>query len=102
MSDAVRCSWCTRLFRPRRGGHAQRFCRPACRRAFHAAARAWVLDAIASGALTLADIRGSAATRGCSRRQKGPYRRFKPIMALAMSSVLAFLTASSQTLNFVS
>ena len=64
MSDAVRCSWCTRLFRPRRGGHAQRFCRPACRRAFHAAGRTWVLDAIASGALTLADIRsGSAATR---------------------------------------
>lgn len=64
MSDAVRCSWCTSLFRPRRGGHAQRFCRPACRRAFHAAVRAWVLDAIASGALTLADIRsGSAATR---------------------------------------
>src|SRR5277367_3851163 len=64
MSDAVRCAWCTRLFRPRRGGHAQRFCRPSCRRAFHGAARAWVLDAIASGALTLADITsGSAATR---------------------------------------
>jgi hypothetical protein len=64
MSDAVRCSWCTRLFRPRRGGHAQRYCRPSCRRAFHGAARAWVLNAIASGALTLADIgSGSAATR---------------------------------------
>jgi hypothetical protein len=64
MSDSVRCPWCTRLFRPRRGGHAQRFCCPACRRAFHGAVRAWVLDRIGSGALTLADIRsGSAATR---------------------------------------
>jgi hypothetical protein len=64
MSGAVRCPWCTRVFRPRRGGHAQRYCRPSCRRAFHGAARAWVLNAIASGALTLADIRsGSAATR---------------------------------------
>ena len=64
MSGAVRCPWCTRLFRPRRGGHAQRYCRTSCRRAFHGAARAWALNAIASGALTLADIMsGSAATR---------------------------------------
>jgi hypothetical protein len=64
MRDAVRCPWCNRQFQPRRGGHAQRYCRPSCRRAFHGAAQAWVLDAIASGALTLVDIgSGSAATR---------------------------------------
>jgi hypothetical protein len=64
MSDAVRCSWCTRVFRPRRGGHAQRYCRPPCRRACHAAARRWALDAIETGALTVTDIKsGSAATR---------------------------------------
>jgi hypothetical protein len=65
MSDAPRCSWCSRRFRARQGGgHMQQFCRPPCRRAFHAAARRWVLDAIASGALTIGDIRnGLPATR---------------------------------------
>jgi hypothetical protein len=64
MSDAVRCPWCTRLFRPRRGGHAQRYCRPSCRRECHAAARVWTLAAIASGALSPVDVRsGPAATR---------------------------------------
>jgi hypothetical protein len=83
MSDAVRCPWCTRLFRPRRGGHAQRYCRPSCRREFHGAARAWVLDAIASGALTLADIRsGSAATRALLSEAEGtlPRVRHRPMV----------------------
>ena len=59
-----RC-WCSRLFRGRRtGGRAQRFCQPACRRAFHAAARAWALDAIAAGILTVTAVRtGLLATR---------------------------------------
>lgn len=35
------CPWCGRVFVPRRtGGRGQRFCSPACRRAFDAAARA--------------------------------------------------------------
>jgi hypothetical protein len=60
----VRCPWCTRLFQPRRGGHAQRYCRPSCRREFHAAARVWAFAAIASGALSPVDVRsGPAATR---------------------------------------
>ena len=65
MSYPSRCPWCNRLFRPRQdGGKQQKFCRPSCRRAFHAAGRTWMLDRIASGALTLADIRsGSTATR---------------------------------------
>jgi hypothetical protein len=63
MSDTPRCSWCDRLFRPRQsGGRAQRFCRPRCRRAFHCAARAWALDAIARGALTIADIKNGFGT----------------------------------------
>jgi len=59
------CVWCERQFNPRRsGGRSQRFCRPSCRRAFHAAARAWVLRAIARGALTVPDLRTDAmATR---------------------------------------
>jgi hypothetical protein len=68
MSDAVRCPWCTRLFRPRRGGHAQLYCRPPCRRASHAAARRWVLDAIANGASTVADTKnGLPETRTLQR-----------------------------------
>jgi hypothetical protein len=59
------CVWCERQFNPRRsGGRSQRFCRPSCRRAFHAAARTWVLRAIARGALTIPDLRTDAiATR---------------------------------------
>ena len=58
------CYWCDRPYRARRtGGHAQRFCRPRCRRAFHAAARRWALEAIAAGVLTLAEVKkGFAAT----------------------------------------
>jgi hypothetical protein len=65
MSDPVRCAWCDRLFRPRQhGGKQQKFCRPSCRRAFHASARAWTLDKIASGCLGVDDIRnGPPATR---------------------------------------
>jgi hypothetical protein len=72
MSYPSRCAWCDRLFRPRRGGHAQRYCRPPCRRACHAAARRWALDAIETGALTLADIRSrSAATRALLPEAEG-------------------------------
>src|SRR5271163_2024931 len=65
MSDALLCSWCDRPFRVRQtGGRANRFCQPSCRRAFHSAVRTWALDAIANGALTVAEIRsGATATR---------------------------------------
>src|SRR5438045_9165210 len=36
----MKCYWCNCAFRARQsGGHAQRFCSPSCRRAFHTAAR---------------------------------------------------------------
>jgi hypothetical protein len=65
MSEGLSCVWCERQFQPRRsGGRPQRFCRPSCRRAFRAAARAWALDAIATGGMTVADLKnGLAATR---------------------------------------
>lgn len=65
VSDVPRCCWCSRPFQARQsGGRPQKFCLPSCRRAFHAAGRSWVLDRIASGALTVADIRnGPPATR---------------------------------------
>jgi len=41
--SVTKCLWCGRAFTPRAtGGKAQRFCRPACRRAFDAAGRRWV------------------------------------------------------------
>ena len=59
------CAWCGRPYQERQtGGRTQRFCRPSCRRSFHAAVRAWALDAIAHGTLTLAEVTsGAAATR---------------------------------------
>jgi hypothetical protein len=65
MNELPSCFWCNRPFRPRRdGGRAQRFCRPSCRRAFHAAARAWALEELAIGRMTVADLKkGLTATR---------------------------------------
>ena len=83
MSYPSRCAWCDRLFRPRRGGHAQRYCRPPCRRACHAAARRWALDAIETGALTITDIRsGSAATRALLSKAEAilPRMRHRPMI----------------------
>ena len=54
--------WCGRAFTPHAtGGRAQRFCRSACRRAFDAAGRHWVAEAIAGGTLTLDSLRNAAA-----------------------------------------
>lgn len=63
------CVWCEGPFRARlTGGRAQRFCRPSCRRAFHAAVRSSALDAIGDGTLTLAEIRNHGpATRALCR-----------------------------------
>ena len=59
------CTWCRSYFEPRSdGGRAQRFCRPACRRAFEAASRRFVAEAIAAGVLTVGALRnGLGATR---------------------------------------
>jgi hypothetical protein len=59
------CLWCARGFTPRGdGGKRQVFCRPVCHRAFDAAGRRWVAEAIAGGILTLDSLRnGAVATR---------------------------------------
>jgi hypothetical protein len=63
LTEAAACAWCSRTFTPRvTGGHAQRFCRPACRRAIDAAARRWAAKAIAAGMLTVDVLRNGAAT----------------------------------------
>jgi hypothetical protein len=51
------CLWCGRGFQPRRGGSPRVFCAPACRAAFHTAARRWAEQAVASGMLTIAELR---------------------------------------------
>ena len=73
MSDGLWCAWCDRPFRARQsGGRAQRFCRPFCRRAFHAAVRSWALDAISDGTLTLAEIRNKGPATRALRRSGDP------------------------------
>jgi len=59
------CMWCGKGFAPRvSGGKPQMFCHEVCRRAFDAAGRRWVAEAIADGTLTLDSLRnGAAATR---------------------------------------
>jgi hypothetical protein len=64
MPNPSSCYWCDRPFRPRQtGGRAQRFCKMSCRRAFHAAARRWALDAIGAGMLTIDHIRKGVPTK---------------------------------------
>ena len=57
---AISCRWCGRACRLRRGGSPRVFCGPACRTAFHSAARRWAEGAVAAGVLTIADIRKGA------------------------------------------
>jgi hypothetical protein len=57
------CAWCGKRFSPRSsGGRPQRFCRPACRRVCHEAARTWALAELAAGRLTVADLRNAPPT----------------------------------------
>ncbi len=74
MSDAPHCSWCDRPFQARRdGGKRQVFCRTACRRAFHAAARNWVLAGLAAGHIAISDVKnGPPATRALIGRAISP------------------------------
>ena len=100
------CVWCDRAFRSRRtGGRAQRFCRPSCRRQFHAAARRWALDAIGAGMLSVGDIKtGFQRTRALLQasselvgvtRSEGLHCRTPITMPL-------FASLSFQTLNCAS
>ena len=74
-STAAASLWCGRSFRPRRDSDkAQRFCRPACRRAFDAAGRRWVAEVLASGTLTIPDLRNASSTT----RTLGGMRKILP------------------------
>src|SRR5262252_8422466 len=57
------CEWCGTVFQPRTdGGTAQRFCKPACRRALDRASRAWVRRRLHAGLLSVADLRDGPGT----------------------------------------
>ena len=56
-TPSLACLWCGKPFKPRRCGSPQIFCGAACRSAFHSAGRRWAERAIASGALTVGDLR---------------------------------------------
>src|SRR5258708_6160940 len=75
MSDPLSCPWCDRPFQARRdGGKRQVFCRTACRRAFHAAARNWVLVGLAAGHIAISDVKnGPPATRALSGSANSPF-----------------------------
>src|SRR5438132_1640628 len=74
MSDPLSCPWCDRPFQARRdGGKRQVFCCPSCRRAFHAAARNWVLAGLATGHIAISDVKnGPLATRALSGGANSP------------------------------
>jgi hypothetical protein len=56
------CLWCGKPFtRRRNGGSRQSFCGPPHRIAFHTAARRWAERAVASGALTVAELQSGSA-----------------------------------------
>jgi len=62
MSGQCRCLWCDRLFMPRRGGGSRQvFCQADHRIAFHSAARRWAERAVASGTLSITELRNGAA-----------------------------------------
>jgi hypothetical protein len=55
------CLWCDNSFEQRTdGGKAQRFYRPACRRAFETASRRFVAEAIVRGMLTVDALRNAS------------------------------------------
>ena len=54
------CLWCGQPYEPSRRGSPQRFCSTAHRRAYDAAARAWVRRALQFGLLCIADLQSAA------------------------------------------
>jgi len=60
-ATSTACIWCGRPFRTRRGGSPKRFCSATHRIAFWSALRRWGERAVASGILTVADVRDGAA-----------------------------------------
>ena len=84
-ATSTACNWCGRPFRTRRGGSPKRFCSATHRAAFWSALRRWGERAVASGILTVADVRDSAAvactllSRGISATAISPAQKAAPV-----------------------
>jgi hypothetical protein len=94
LGKPIYCPWCNRPVTPRQtGGRDQRFCRPSCRRAFHAAARTWALAELAAGRLTVAQImNGLPAT--CALATEGGMQQLVPEAVKALDALLSDLLAA--------
>ena len=72
MTSAL-CPWCGAPFTPaKRGGHAKRFCSPACRNAWNGAARALGRQMETNGVLSLRqwwDQHQNASLASCTLRR---------------------------------
>ena len=68
MIGAGRCVWCNKPFRLKKvGAHVKKFCSPACRIAFHSAARQWVNRALRVNLISVPDLK--AARASCTTRE---------------------------------
>ena len=66
--SALVCPWCTKEFKPRRGGSAQRFCNARCRTACWSALRRWSEAALSAGTLSI-DVVRSGRLEACTPRE---------------------------------
>ena len=69
-ADGSVCAWCGRPLQARRGGSPKRFCEPEHRMAFWSALRRWGEHAVASGMLTISDIK-KGAPAACTLLSEG-------------------------------
>jgi hypothetical protein len=77
MTNATNCLWCKRAFKAHKGGTARRFCSINCRHEFHSSARRWAERAVASGMLSIAELRGgdpAACTLAGDGKSPAPVR----------------------------
>ena len=77
------CAWCENRFKSRRRGSRQRFCAARCRAAFWSALRSFGERALASGALTVADLQNGRA-EACTLRAAD--ERWSPVLSTGLSS----------------
>jgi hypothetical protein len=85
---AAGCAWCENRFKPRCRGSRQRFCSARCRTAFWSALRGFGERALASGALTIADVQNGPA-KACTPGAAG--ERWSPISSTPGSAPPASL-----------
>jgi hypothetical protein len=85
------CRWCEGACQPRRGGSPRVFCTSGCRTAFHSACRRWTERAVASGLLSIPELR-SGNPAACTLLTSGESSSAAPeAIAALLDAVLAAL-----------